>query len=112
MLACTPWKRLHTRRQAHHGLVTCSCLTFSSPRRVLEQIKGISEQKASKLLAEGTNATLQPTEKSWHVTHSLFSQQTGANGLHHCHRNALPPKRAYFDYHRIQATRYASSRRH
>src|SRR6266496_3864929 len=63
MLACTPWKRLHTRRQAHLGLVTCSCLTFSSPRRVLEQIKGISEQKASKLLAEGTNATLRPTKK-------------------------------------------------
>jgi len=30
-------------------------LTFSRPRRVLEQIKGISEQKASKLLAEGKN---------------------------------------------------------
>ena len=63
MLACTPWKRLHTRRQAHLGLVTCSCLTFSSPRRVLEQIKGISEQKASKLLAEGTYPTLVPTQK-------------------------------------------------
>jgi len=30
-------------------------LTFSRPRRVLEQIKGISEQKAAKVLAEGTD---------------------------------------------------------
>jgi hypothetical protein len=29
-------------------------LTPGRPRRALEQIKGISEQKASKLLAEGT----------------------------------------------------------
>jgi hypothetical protein len=28
-------------------------LTTDRPRRALEQIKGISEQKASKLLAEG-----------------------------------------------------------
>jgi hypothetical protein len=28
-------------------------LTLNRPRKALEQIKGISEQKASKLLAEG-----------------------------------------------------------
>lgn len=29
-------------------------MNFPRPKRVLEQIKGISEQKATKILAEGT----------------------------------------------------------
>lgn len=43
----------HTRRSIqemmYHGLT----LILRRPRRVLEQIKGISEQKATKILAEG-----------------------------------------------------------
>ena len=36
------------------GYVTdCCCMAVDRPKRMLEQIKGISEQKASKILAEG-----------------------------------------------------------
>lgn len=36
------------------GFNTVEAVAYT-PRRVLEQIKGISEQKASKVLAEGTS---------------------------------------------------------
>lgn len=70
-----------------------------TPRRVLEQIKGISEQKADKILTEGKllgNRCLVGPE----LTFSSF--QARAHGLHHRHRNAPSPKRADLYHNRIQ----------
>lgn len=52
----------------------------SRPRRALEQIKGISEQKASKLLAEGMSPTLLGFSAV-----DIGSIEAGPYGLHNCH---------------------------
>jgi len=54
MVAITQWKVSHTRQSSQTtSLLLILVLTRARPKRVLEGIKGISEQKATKLLAEG-----------------------------------------------------------
>ena len=60
-----------------------------TPRRVLEQIKGISEQKAAKILGEGM---LKSDATAELVANKYISFQARPNGLYNCHRDAPTPK--------------------
>lgn len=51
---------------------------------MLEQIKGISEAKATKLLNEGNSQSL--IQQDFSV--DLSSYEIGSYGLHDCHRDA------------------------
>lgn len=55
---------------------------------MLEQIKGISEAKAGKLLNEGESETI---TKGNSANLKFQSNETCADGLHHGHRDACTP---------------------
>lgn len=76
---------------------------------MLEQIKGISEQKATKILAEGKPTP--PTQCPSPLTRQSISVQTRPYGLHHRNGNAPTPLRTHLHHHRLQTTRYPPSRR-
>lgn len=59
-------------------------LTISRPKRMLEQVKGVSEAKAGKLLNEGErDQTL-----DWYMTTDFASNEIGAHGLHYGYGDA------------------------
>ena len=78
---------LHTVESVAYTSVTpieynqSNALTYSRPKRALEQIKGISEQKATKILMEGKCAD------TAHVPLQLtrHSHSTCSHGIHYCH---------------------------
>ncbi|KAF2266809.1 hypothetical protein CC78DRAFT_108091 [Lojkania enalia] len=86
------------------GFNTVESIAYT-PRRQLEQIKGISEQKASKLLAEGTRFTT-----IVELIADSPSLEACTNGFHDGDGNAPAPKRTYIHYYRVEAARYSTCR--
>jgi hypothetical protein len=68
-------------------IIWLTCTVIPRPKRLLEQIKGISEQKATKILIEGKPLL----DRSEYVMGSLtndhlsISLKIGAYGLHYSH---------------------------
>jgi len=56
MRATIPWRVLHIRK-THEEFIVATVLTKVRPKKLLETIKGVSEQKATKILVEGQLAT-------------------------------------------------------
>lgn len=69
------------------GYMTVESVAYT-PRRILEQLKGISEQKAQKILGEGMS--LQKQGKPYVLTRN--SIQTRSYGLYDGHRDAPAPQ--------------------
>ena len=105
----SPW---HIRRSIQVFICHGIRLRLHRPRRVLEQIKGISEQKATKILAEGPSQP-PPSPSTISLNPSLpCSLQTRPHGLHHRYRNAPTPLRTHLHHHRLKTTRYLARRWH
>ncbi|KMU74349.1 DNA repair protein RAD51 [Coccidioides immitis RMSCC 3703] len=68
------------------GYHTVEAVAYT-PKRMLEQIKGISEQKAAKILAEGFS-TLEHADNSMPLTCPLFSNKDCSHGIYDSNRNA------------------------
>jgi DNA repair protein RAD51 len=66
------------------GLHTVESVAYS-PKKQLLAIKGISEQKADKILAEGIIALSLHLKKDASICYSR-SIKVGPNGIHHSHR--------------------------
>jgi hypothetical protein len=70
------------------GFHTVESVAYT-PKMVLERIKGVSEQKATKVLVEG-----KPIPR-WSIcafAYTALSRQTCAHGLHDRHRDARTPQ--------------------
>jgi hypothetical protein len=67
-----------------------------TPRRILEQIKGISEQKATKVLIEGMYNIGTVADIS-----DLDSIKACSDGLYHCYRDASTEKRVDIHHYGI-----------
>jgi hypothetical protein len=89
------------------GFHTVEAVAYT-PKMVLERIKGVSEQKATKVLLEGKSVMLLTIEATADATCSC---ETCAHGLHDRHRDARTPQRTHFYYDRFQAARYVTRRR-
>ena len=68
------------------GFHTVEAVAYT-PKMVLERIKGISEQKAAKMLTEGKRSLL---FNVWQGTEHPYSIQACAHGLYHGNGNACP----------------------
>ena len=71
------------------GFHTVEAVAYT-PKMILERIKGVSENKASKVLMEGENYVQQ--HGLFYQSDSLDSFQTRTHGIHNRHRNACPTK--------------------
>lgn len=68
------------------GFHTVEAVAYT-PKMVLERIKGVSEQKATKVLLEGKL----PIPLLQSIANTVDSRQTCAHGLHHRNRDACAP---------------------
>lgn len=81
------------------GFHTVESVAYT-PKMVLERIKGVSEQKATKVLLEGKSILLLTICA---IADASFSCKTCAYGLHDRHRDARTPQRTHFYHDRFQA---------
>lgn len=69
------------------GFHTVESVAYT-PKMVLERIKGVSEQKATKVLVEGKSI---PRWDICAIANTASSRKTCAHGLHDRHRDARTP---------------------
>ena len=81
------------------GFHTVESVAYT-PKMVLERIKGVSEQKATKVLVEGESVLL-PTICA--IAKTILSCETCAYGLHDRHRDARTSQRTHFYHDWFQA---------
>ncbi|RKF80092.1 DNA repair protein rhp51 [Golovinomyces cichoracearum] len=87
------------------GFNTVESVAYT-PRRILEQIKGISEQKATKILTEGKKSSKPGLQLYGPISLTATSIEAGAYGLYNGNRNASKTKRANFNYDGLKTTRH------
>ena len=100
MAASTPWNRLPIRQYTER-IFDGAANGGGRPRRVLEQIKGISEQKATKILAEGGSLITCSLQM---LADSDQSFKTCPHGFYYGHRNAPAAKRIDLNHDGLKTT--------
>jgi len=87
------------KKLADAGLNTVEAVAFT-PKKFLITIKGISEQKADKILAEGVLlVSARKSQRS--LIYPSFSTEDCPSGLPKCHRGSRSQIGARSHYHRL-----------
>jgi hypothetical protein len=81
------WQKLDAAQCNDKSFIWLTCSVILRPRRLLEQIKGISEQKATKILVEGKLLPRNPRHLmgSYANENPSPSLKTSPHGLHNSH---------------------------
>lgn len=101
------------KKLAENGLHTVEAVAYT-PKKNLMAIKGISEQKADKILFEGAQSAEKNGCSLLRVLIPAFldSSQDHSTWVPECHRSPRPPIRARPHHDRLQEPRRAARRRH
>ena len=90
------------------GLYTVESVAYT-PKKVLIAIKGISEQKAEKIITEGLVLSYLNNRSRSHLT-ILVSPENHTTGVSKCHRSPCATIRTCLHHHRFKATGYSARR--